>query len=71
MTFEKASYFAQNMKLIRIEAPVDVLLDEDGLFSGYVMRYIDDLSSNKFKGSPRYKALGNLPMVIYYGQLKN
>lgn len=58
MTFEKASYFTKNMKLKRIETPVDVLLDEDGIFSGYAMRYIVDLSSKKFKGSSRYKDPG-------------
>lgn len=58
MTFEKASFFCRNLKLKRIEVPMDILLDEDGIFSGYVMRRIEDLSSEKYVGTPIYKSPG-------------
>ena len=59
MTFEKASYFCQNLKLKRVEAPRDVLLDRNGVFSGYVMRCVDNLASDKFKNTPIYKSPGD------------
>ena len=58
MTFEKASFFCRNLKLKRIEAPIDILLDEDGIFSGYVMHRIEDLASEKYVGTPIAKKPG-------------
>ncbi len=65
MTFEKASFFCRNLKLKRIEIPRDILLDEDGIFSGYVMRRIEDLSSEKYEGTP----IRRLPGEFTCGQL--
>lgn len=65
MTFEKASFFCRNLKLKRIEVPMDILLDEDGIFSGYVMRRIRDLSSEKYVGTP----IQRLPGDFTCGQL--
>ena len=42
MTFEKATYFVNNLHLNRIAQPIDILLDSDGVYTGYVMRFFDD-----------------------------
>lgn len=59
MTFEKATYFRNHLNLQRITQPIDVLLDEDGVYTGYVMRYVDDLTSVKKKGTPQYRNPGD------------
>lgn len=43
MTYEKARYFLQNLKLKRIAQPQDILFNEDGVYSGYVMPYYEDV----------------------------
>lgn len=55
MTFDKAIYFQEELNLKRIAAPIDTLLDEDGVYVGYVMNYLDDVTSYKKKGTPIYK----------------
>jgi len=59
MTFQKAVHFKDELDLKRITKPVDILLDEDGVYSGYVMNYIEDISSDKKKNNPIYKASGD------------
>lgn len=59
MTFEKALYFKDNLHLQRITQPTDILLDQDGVYTGYMMPYIDDLTSLKKKGTPRYRQPGD------------
>lgn len=58
MTFEKVNYLIENLELNRIVMPIDIILDEDGMYSGYVMSFIDDLYSDKKKGTPQYKGPG-------------
>ena len=43
MTFDKAIYFRNKLNLERIVHPIDILLDEDGIYTGYVMKYVDNL----------------------------
>ncbi len=59
MTFEKALYFKDHLHLQRITQPTDILLNQDGVYTGYVMPYIDDLTSPKKKGTPRYRQPGD------------
>lgn len=58
MTFEKALHITENLDLKRIVGPVDVLFDEDGIYTGYVMRRVEDLASEQFKGTSVYRAPG-------------
>lgn len=54
MTFDKALYFQEELSLIRITKPIDILLDADGNYTGYVMNYLEDLSNPKInKKTPR------------------
>ena len=56
MTFDKVIYFQDKLDLKRITQPIDTLLDNDGIFSGYVMKYLDDLASPKKVGTPLYRS---------------
>ena len=58
MTFQKANYFCENLKLKRIAVPIDMALDSDGIYTGYAMKFLDDLSKMDEK-SPNYKATGD------------
>lgn len=58
MTFEKVNYLIETLELNRIVMPIDVILDEDGVYSGYVMNFIDDLYSAKKIGTSQYKEPG-------------
>jgi len=58
MTFEKTLYFKEKLHLKRIVKPNDILLDEDGIYSGYVMNYIEDLN-NKRISKENYKEPGS------------
>ena len=46
MTFEKATYFVNELKLKRITQPMDILLNSDGVYMGYVMGYLEDVREN-------------------------
>lgn len=59
MTFDKASYFKNNLKLQRITQPTDILLNSDGIYIGYVMDYIDNLASEKKRGTPQFREPGD------------
>ena len=59
MTFDKAIYFRNKLNLERIVHPIDILLDEDGIYTGYVMKYVDNLSSEKKRGSPQFREPGS------------
>lgn len=59
MTFQKAVYFKDELNLKRILKPVDIMLDVDGSYTGYVMDYQEDIASEKKKGTPIYKAPGD------------
>lgn len=56
MTFEKILYFQNELDLKRIIKLSDILLDIEGVFSGYVMDYMENLASNDLKGTPKYKS---------------
>ena len=47
MTFNKVLYFENELNLKRFVQPIDILLDEDGMYSGYVMKYYKNLVSSK------------------------
>lgn len=55
MSFDKATYFTENLILKKIEGPIDTMLDVDGVYTGYVMKYIENLASEKLKGTKEYK----------------
>lgn len=61
MTYEKACYFMNELNTKRLTIPNDILNDEDGIYSGYAMKYVDDLNSEKKKkeNSPLYKEKGD------------
>lgn len=59
MTFNKALYFMDNLDLTRITQPIDLLFDTNGIFAGYVMKYIEDISQKDKIGTPMYKELGS------------
>ena len=59
MTFDKVNYLIENLNMIRITAPTDILLNSDGIYVGYAMPFIDDLSSNKKIGTKEYKTPGS------------
>ena len=49
MSFDKAMNF-QTLDVYRIIKPDDVLIDEDGVYAGYVMHYYEDLSKKDEEG---------------------
>lgn len=55
MTFNKAVFFQDELELKRIVKPTDILLDIDGVYTGYVMDFLDDVTLEKKKGTPLYK----------------
>lgn len=58
MTFEKMLYFINELSLKRIVKPIDIILDLEGMFCGYVMDFLNNLASEKKKGTSEYKAPG-------------
>ncbi len=54
MTFAKAKYFRDELEPRRFINPYGILLDEDGVYCGYSMEYVEDLA--KDPNSPNYKA---------------
>ena len=46
MSFDKARAF-QTLDVNRFIKPTDVLIDEDGIYAGYVMKFYDDLSKEE------------------------
>lgn len=59
MTFKKAIYFKDELDLKRITMPTDIILDTDGVYTGYVMDYLEDITSEKRKKTPTYKQPGD------------
>ena len=59
MTFAKATYFLDELNLKRIVKPIDILLDEEGIYTGYVMNYLDDVTDSKKKGTPIYREVSD------------
>lgn len=59
MTFEKAVFFQDEFDFKRIVQPKDVLLSEDGIYTGYVMDYLEDVTIPKKQNSPVYKQPGD------------
>ncbi len=55
MTFPKAVYFLDELNLKRITKPIDILLDSEGVYAGYVMDYLEDVTDKKKKGTPIYR----------------
>ena len=58
MIFKKAIFFQQNLSLKRIENPIDIMLDVNGVYIGFVTNYLDDITSQEKIGTPRYKDTG-------------
>lgn len=46
MAFDKVTYFIQELKTKRITFPKDILLDENGIYCGIVMDYLDKRNEN-------------------------
>lgn len=63
MTFDKVNHLCENVSCKRIIMPTDILLDEDGVYTGYVMPYIDNVASEKKKGTEEYKAPGDFELI--------
>ena len=59
MTFSKATYFLDELNLKRIVKPIDILLDDDGSYTGYVMDYLEDVTNPKKKGMPIYREVSD------------
>lgn len=62
MTYDKANYFSEKIHLKRIVAPIDTMLDSDGVYAGYVMKYIDNVASEKKKNTKEYKNPGDFSL---------
>lgn len=60
MTFEKCLYFVDELNgLKRIVTPCDILLDSSGVYTGYVMHLLDDVTLDSKKGTAYYKKIGD------------
>lgn len=59
MTFEKAIYFQNELRLKRITQPIDIVLDTDGMYNGYVMNYLEDITLEQKKTTPLYRNPGD------------
>lgn len=59
MTFEKAMFFQDEFDFRRLVQPRDILLNQDGIYTGYVMDYLEDVTIDKKKDSPIYKQPGD------------
>ena len=57
MTFAKAVYFQEELDLKRFTKPIDILLDEEGVYSGYVMEYLEDVTKDDKKNLPIYRSI--------------
>ena len=57
MTFAKAVYFQEELDLKRFTKPIDILLDEEGVYSGYVMEYLEDVTKEDKKDLPIYRTI--------------
>lgn len=57
MTFTKAVYFQDELDLKRFAKPTDILLDEEGVYSGYVMDYLEDVTSEDKKDLPIHRSI--------------
>ena len=59
MTYEKVIKFMDDLDLKRIIQPRDILYNKDGVYVGYVMDYVPDITSEKYKGTPTYREPGD------------
>lgn len=59
MTYEKVIKFMDNLDLKRIVQPRDIVYNKDGIYVGYTMDYIEDVTSSKKKGTPTYREPGD------------
>lgn len=59
MTYEKVIKFINNLDLNRIVKPKDIIYNRDGIYVGYVMDYIEDITLDKNKEIPIYKKIGD------------
>ena len=57
MTFTKAVSFQDELDLKRFAKPTDILLDEEGVYSGYVMDYLEDVTSEDKKDLPIHRSI--------------
>lgn len=67
MTFEKANYFLTNLSLKRIAQPRDVILNSDGVYVGYVMKYFEDIT--KSSDSCKHKTSGSFLLSDLYSTI--
>ena len=59
MTFDKAVTLADEFDGKRFVKPEDILLDEDGSYCAYSMDFLDDVTLEKKKGTPKYKEVSS------------
>lgn len=59
MSFDKALYFQEELDLKRFTKPIDILLDENGVYTGYVMNYLEDLSNPRINKKTIKKSTGD------------
>lgn len=59
MTYQKVIKFMDDLDLKRIIQPRDILYNNDGVYVGYVMDYVPDITSEKYKGTPTYREPGD------------
>ena len=57
MTFAKVVYFKNELNLKRFAKPIDILLDDEGVYAGYVMDYLEDITSDDKKDCPTYRTI--------------
>ena len=59
MSFDKSIYFKEELDLKRTTNPIDILLDTDGIYCGYVLNFLNDVTLDSKKGTPYYKEVSN------------
>lgn len=64
MTFEKAKYIITELSLRRVSQPIDILLTQDGIYTGYVMKKYDDVRKEPYTNKNRTFVMSDLENVI-------
>ena len=64
MTFEKAKYIITELSLKRVAQPIDILLTQDGIYTGYVMKKYDDIRKTSSTNENRQFVMSDLEKVV-------
>lgn len=59
MTFQKAKFFSEELHMKRHVQPKGIMLNEDGVYCGYSMDALEDVTLDKKKGTLEYMQRGD------------